>query len=274
MHCPAQRRWPARTGRHVAARAGARGLARSLGLACTGTGQHGDQFAQASGAVLDSAPADLPAPGIHNRHGVIIPGPVDPSGHAAGRYFGKGIPGRLQACLLAARPSGEAPSCGAGTRLPVRSLFGARRRSALSTVGTTRVTARPRRTHGGRQERQASRAVAWRHLGCISSLTAHRHRDGAPVSDTAPDRNQPPAQPPQQKVEGDGRRQVHLLRPGLGREPGDGCRDRECDGSCCGWRGEEASAALSAGTTGRMAVSRAGSTPSHPRRISRRPGQI
>ena len=57
---------------------------------------------------------------------------------------------------------------GAGTWLPVRSLIGARRRSALSTVGTSRATARPRRTHAGHQPRQASRAMTWRHLGCIS----------------------------------------------------------------------------------------------------------
>ena len=142
------------------------------GFPGTGAGQDAGQLAQAGCAVLDRVPADLAAAGIHDRHGVIIAGPVDASGHAAGWFFGKGSSGRLQACLLAARPSGEAPSCGAGTRLPVRSLFGARRRSALLTVGAPRVTARPRRTHGGRQERQASRAVAWRHLGCISSLTA------------------------------------------------------------------------------------------------------
>jgi len=29
-------------------------------------------------------------------------------------------------------------------------------------------TTRPRITHDGRQQRQASRAVTWRHLGCIS----------------------------------------------------------------------------------------------------------
>ena len=102
------------------------------GFPGTGAGQDAGQLAQAGCAVLDRVPADLAATGIHDRHGVIIAGPVDASGHAAGWFFGKGSSGRLQACLLAARPSGEAPSCGAGTRLPVRSLFGARRRSALS----------------------------------------------------------------------------------------------------------------------------------------------
>jgi len=37
-------------------------------------------------------------------------------------------------------------------------------RSALSTVGTPRATAGPRRTHDGRQTRLASRAVIRRHL--------------------------------------------------------------------------------------------------------------
>jgi hypothetical protein len=138
------------------------------GLPGTSTGQHGHQFAQASRAVLDRTPGNLAAPGVDDRHRVIITSPVNAAGHAARRFLGKGSSGRLQACLLAARPSGEAPSCGAGTRLPVRSLIGARWRSALSTVGTSRVTARPRRTHAGRQERQASRAMTWRHHGCIS----------------------------------------------------------------------------------------------------------
>ena len=134
----------------------------------TGTGQDTGQLAQPGSAVLDHAPADLAAAGIDDRYCVIVTSPVDPGGHAAGRFLGQGIPGRLQVCLLAASPSGEAPSCGAGTRLPVRSLIGARWRSALSTVGTSRVTARARRSHAGRQERQASRAMTWRHHGCIS----------------------------------------------------------------------------------------------------------
>jgi len=70
-----------------------------------------------------------------------------------------------------------APSCGAETRPPVRSLIGARRRSALSTVGTSRVTAGPRRSHAGRPTRQASRAMTQRHLGCIgnpSTITDQR----------------------------------------------------------------------------------------------------
>jgi hypothetical protein len=45
-----------------------------------------------------------------------------------------------------------------------------RRSEALSPADGrhARVTARPRRTHSGRLERQASRAMAWRHRGCIS----------------------------------------------------------------------------------------------------------
>jgi hypothetical protein len=142
------------------------------GLPGAAAGQHGEQFAQAGGAVPGGAPADLTAPGIDDGYGVIITCPVDPARHVAGRFFGQGISGRLQVCLLAASPSGEAPSCGAGTRLPACSQFGARWRSALSAVGTSRVTARSRRTHDGRQERQASRAMTQRHLRCISSLTA------------------------------------------------------------------------------------------------------
>jgi amino acid transporter len=46
--------------------------------------------------------------------------------------------------------------------------FGAGGRSGLSTVGASRVAARRRRTHGGRQERQAGRAMTWRHHGGVS----------------------------------------------------------------------------------------------------------
>ncbi|MFC9838509.1 hypothetical protein ACFVKB_32550, partial [Rhodococcus sp. NPDC127530] len=48
-------------------------------------------------------------------------------------------------------------------------LFGARWRSALSTVGAARATAGSCRTHAGHRSRQASRAVTRRHLGCIGS---------------------------------------------------------------------------------------------------------
>jgi hypothetical protein len=88
---------------------------------------------------------------------------------------------RLHVSLLAARPSGEAPSflalVGAGTCLPVRSLIGARSqsrqlwRAALSTVHTSHATTRSCRSHGGRPRRHAIRAVTWRHPGCIDALS-------------------------------------------------------------------------------------------------------
>jgi transposase len=61
-------------------------------------------------------------------------------------------------------PSGEAPSCGTGARLPVRSLFGARRRSAPWTVGVPRANAGFRRTHAGHNRCRASKAITQRHL--------------------------------------------------------------------------------------------------------------
>lgn len=60
-------------------------------------------------------------------------------------------------------------------RQPVSSLFGARGSSALSTVGTSRRAAGPRGTHRGPRGR-ASRAVARRHLGCISGLSTADNR--------------------------------------------------------------------------------------------------
>jgi hypothetical protein len=54
----------------------------------------------------------------------------------------------------------------AEARLPVRSLFGAGRRAALSTVGAPRVNAGFRRTHAG-HNRCRARAITQRHLRCI-----------------------------------------------------------------------------------------------------------
>ena len=56
---------------------------------------------------------------------------------------------------------------GTGTRLPVRSLFGARRRSALSTVRASRRNHRASQNSRRTSERQASRAMAQWHLGCV-----------------------------------------------------------------------------------------------------------
>ncbi len=145
-------------------------------LAAARPPEHGDQFGQSGRAVLDAVPDLLAAAGIDDRRGMVITGPVQPAGHAVGWLVGQcgvhGGAGRLHVSLLAASPSGEAPSCGAGgsgTWLPVRSLIGAQRRSALSTVCTSRATARPGRSHLGHQPRRASRAMTWRHLGRITN---------------------------------------------------------------------------------------------------------
>ena len=68
--------------------------------------------------------------------------------------------------------AGALPGLAGRLRCPdeSRSLIGARRRSALSTVRTPRAITRPRRSHAGPQPRQASRAMTWWHLGCISAL--------------------------------------------------------------------------------------------------------
>jgi len=62
-------------------------------------------------------------------------------------------------------PAGRPPPRGAGTRLPVRSRFGARRCSALPTVGASRATTGSRRVHPSR--RPASGAMARWHLGGV-----------------------------------------------------------------------------------------------------------
>ncbi|EFG75554.1 hypothetical protein HMPREF0591_4654 [Mycobacterium parascrofulaceum ATCC BAA-614] len=90
---------------------------------------------------------------------MIITRPVDSTREPVDGFRWQGISGKLHDSLLAAKPSGEAPSCDTGARLLVRSPCGAQRRLALSTVGVPRVTAGPRRTHAGRQRRRASRAM-------------------------------------------------------------------------------------------------------------------
>jgi hypothetical protein len=66
--------------------------------------------ARRSAMVAGGVAADLAAVGIDGRHSMVITSPVNAGCHAAGRFLGKGNSGRLQACLLAARPSREAPS--------------------------------------------------------------------------------------------------------------------------------------------------------------------
>ena len=148
-------------------------------LAAAGAGQHGDQLAQAGCGVFDAVPEHVAAAaaGVHDGDGVVVSGPVQAPGHAVGRLVGqcrvRVVAGRLPARLFAASSSGEAPAWGAGGAgawLPVRSLIGARRRSALSTVRTSRATARSRGSHDGHQPCQASWAI-WRHLGRISDLS-------------------------------------------------------------------------------------------------------
>src|SRR5215831_11651452 len=100
-------------------------------------------------------------------------------GPAAGRVV-------FDACCIPASsllvPVGRPPSIGAGTRLPVRSLFGARRRSALSTVGASRVTTGPRSTHPGLHGVEGARRWPGGTSGGIGSRSyGHRHDHGAPV---------------------------------------------------------------------------------------------
>src|SRR5579875_2298365 len=110
---------------------------------------------------------------------------------AAGRAF-------FVACCISASsllvPVGRPPIRGAGTRLPVRSLFGARRRSALSTVGASRVTTRASQNSSWTSRRRASRAMARWHRGAsatsFSSPTSigctgeHRSGPGRPPAIT------------------------------------------------------------------------------------------
>jgi hypothetical protein len=99
---------------------------------------------------------------------VIVTGPVDTAGQAVRRFLRQGGWGRLHDSLLAADPSGEAPLF--WCRDVAAASLTVRRSGAHSPVDGRHApgTASPRITHERRQQRQASRAVDWRHLGCIS----------------------------------------------------------------------------------------------------------
>jgi hypothetical protein len=103
--------------------AGAAGPAQGRGL-----GPVGGQRSQAGAVGAQGVGQDV---GV-DRDRVVVAGPVQAGGDVAGRVDGQrdtggvagaGGAGRLHVSLLAASPSGEAPSSGAGVRLPVRSLI-------------------------------------------------------------------------------------------------------------------------------------------------------
>lgn len=142
-----------------------------------GAREQGEQFAQSGGVVFDRGSHDFAAPVIDDRHRVIITRPVDSACDTVDGFRRQGISGRLEDSLLAAKPSGEALACGTRARLFARSLFGARRRLAPSTVGVPRANAGFRRTHVGHNCCRASRAITQRHPRCISDpfkITAPR----------------------------------------------------------------------------------------------------
>ncbi len=131
------------------------------GLSDTVFGEQVEQAAQARIAVLDGLSNDLLTSSINDGHGVIVAGLVDASGQAAvGRLVGQGIWGTLRDSLLAAEPSGEAPDF--RCQNVIAASLTDRRSSAHSPVDGRHAlgTAGPRKTHAGRQLRQASRAMA------------------------------------------------------------------------------------------------------------------
>jgi hypothetical protein len=138
-------------------------------LSDTVFGEQVEQAAQARIAVLDGLTRDLLTAGINNRDRVIVASPVDSSGQAVGRLVGQRNWGTLQHSLLAAEPSGEAPDFRC-QNVTAASLTD-RRSSAHSPVDGRHAlrTAGSRKTHAGRQPRQASRAMTRQHLGCIDN---------------------------------------------------------------------------------------------------------
>jgi len=128
-------------------------------LADTMVGEQLQQGAQSSVAVFDGVSVDLLTSSIHDGQGVVIASPVDPSGQSVGRLVGQENWGTLHDSLLAAEPSGEAPDFRC-QNVTAASLTD-RRSLAHSPVDGRHAlgTAGPRKTHAGRQQRQASRAM-------------------------------------------------------------------------------------------------------------------
>ena len=80
-------------------------------LADPGAGQQRAAGKQPGLVVRDREPhVDLTSAGVHHRHRVIVAGPVDAGGDGVDGFFGQDVCGRLHVSLLAASPSGEAPS--------------------------------------------------------------------------------------------------------------------------------------------------------------------
>ena len=146
-----------------------RPLDRHLADACPAQLAH--QAGQALARVLGDEPLHDLAGQVHHADGVIIVGPVDAAGHPARRDRGQRVRGILHYSLLAACPVGRHPyaRCRDAAACPL-TVRRSPAHTALSTVGAPRMTAGSRRTHTGRPQRRASRAVTRRHLGCISSL--------------------------------------------------------------------------------------------------------
>ena len=145
-------------------------------LVDTMLGEQPQQATQAGIAVLDGLSNDLPTSSIDDGHGVIVAGPVDASGQTVGWLVGQGIWGTLQDSLLAAEPSGEAPDFRC-QNVTAASLTD-RRSPAHSPVDGRHAleTAGPRKTHAGRQWRQASRAMAQQPPRVHrQSIRDHRH---------------------------------------------------------------------------------------------------
>ena len=143
-------------------------------------GQPTDEVAKACGGVSDGEALLHPAIGIDDGDGVIVSSPVDARRAAAAVDHGQSGRGRmLHISLLAAGPSGEAPSLwcqdAAAMSLTVR------RSEALSPVDGLRVRGNRRASQNScrTSKRRASGAMARRHLGgigSISDLAADIHR--------------------------------------------------------------------------------------------------
>jgi hypothetical protein len=135
-------------------------------------GEPADEVADAGGGVRDGEPLDHLAAGVDHGDGVVVASPVH-AGRAVARPGGRKdvLRRMLHVSLLAASPSGEAPSY--RCRDAAASSLTVRRSKALSPIDGRRVPGNHRASQNSAwtSPRRASRAMARWHLGGIGSLS-------------------------------------------------------------------------------------------------------
>jgi hypothetical protein len=136
-------------------------------LSRSAAGQHRHQPPQPRSTVLNGASMHQRASLVDDRYRVIVTGPIDSTCQTVDRFRRQDRCGILHHSLLAASPSGEAPS--SRCRGVTAGSLTVRRSTALSPVDGhhTPGNRRAPQNSSWTSKRQASRAMTRRHLRCI-----------------------------------------------------------------------------------------------------------